>query len=81
MAVDCVEEPGEGQAEDGAQEERSNHNLLLKRCHKRHVGPEHVHDPQTQEEQATCPHTHTVEREKGKQRLEMRVDKDSLKLF
>lgn len=54
MAVNCVEEPREGEAEDGAQEEHADHHLLLDRRHKRHVGPEHVHQTQTEEEQTAC---------------------------
>ena len=54
VAVDCVEEPGEGEAEDGSQEKHPDGHLLLERSHKRHVGPEHVHQPQTQEKQAAC---------------------------
>lgn len=54
MAVDCVEEPGEGEAEDGSQEEHPDGHLLLERSHERHVGPEHVHQPQTQEKQTAC---------------------------
>lgn len=54
MAVDCVEEPREGEAEDGPQEKHPNHHLLLDRSHERHVGPEHVHQTQTEEKQAAC---------------------------
>lgn len=54
MAVDCVKEPGEGQAENGPQEERAYNNLLLERGHKCHIGPEHVHNAQTEKEQAAC---------------------------
>lgn len=54
VAVDRVEEPGEGEAEDGAQEEHPDHHLLLDRSHERHVGPEHVHQPQTEEKQTAC---------------------------
>lgn len=52
MAVNGVEEPGEGQAEDGSQEKHPDHHLLLNRSHERHVGPEHVHEAQTEEEEA-----------------------------
>lgn len=58
MAVNRVEEPGEGEAKDGSQEEHSNNYLLLHRCYKGHVWPEHVEDSQTQEEHTTkkmCP--------------------------
>jgi len=51
MAVDCVKEPGEGEAENGPQEEHADDDLLLERCHKRHIGSEHVHDAQTEKEQ------------------------------
>lgn len=51
VAVDCVEEPGEGEAKDGSQEKHPDHNLLLERGHERHVGPEHVHQAQTEEKQ------------------------------
>lgn len=54
MAVDRVEEPGEGQAEDGSQEKHPDHDLLLDRSHERHVGPEHVHQTQKEEKQAAC---------------------------
>lgn len=54
MAVDGVEEPGEGQAENGPQEKHSDHHLLLDRSHKGHVGPEHVHQTQTEEKQTAC---------------------------
>lgn len=54
VAVDCVEEPGEGEAEDGSQEKHPDHHLLLDRSHERHVGPEHVHQTQTEEKQAAC---------------------------
>lgn len=54
VAVNCVEEPGEGQAEDGSQEKHPDHHLLLNRSHERHVGPEHVHETQTEEKQAAC---------------------------
>lgn len=54
VAVDCVEEPGERQAENGSQEKHPNHHLLLDRGHKGHVGPEHVHQTQTEEKQAAC---------------------------
>lgn len=56
MAVDCVKEPGEGQAENGSQEERADDNLLLEWGHERHIGPEHVHNAQTEKEQAACRH-------------------------
>lgn len=49
VAVDCVEEPGEGEAEDGSQEKHPDHHLLLDWSHERHVGPEHVHQTQTEE--------------------------------
>lgn len=58
MTVDGVEEPGEGQAEDGAQEKHPDHHLLLDGSHKRHVGPEHVHQAQAEEEQAACRRSH-----------------------
>ncbi len=51
-----MKEPGEGQAENGPQEERADDNLLLERGHKRHIGPEHVHNAQTEKEQASCRH-------------------------
>lgn len=54
MAVNCVEQPGEGQAEDGSQEKHPDHHLLLNRSHERDVGPEHVHETQTEEEEAAC---------------------------
>lgn len=54
VAVDCVEEPGEGEAEDGSQEEHPDHHLLLDRSHEGHVGPEHVHETQTEEKQTAC---------------------------
>lgn len=53
MAVNCVEEPGEGEAENGSKEEHPNHHLLLQRCYERHVWPEHVEDSQTQKEYTT----------------------------
>lgn len=54
VAVDCVKEPGEGQTEDGSQEKHPDHYLLLDWSHERHVGPEHVHQTQTEEKQAAC---------------------------
>lgn len=51
VTVDRVEEPGEGEAEDGSQEKHPDHHFLLDRSHERHVGPEHVHQTQTEEEQ------------------------------
>lgn len=54
VAVHRVEEPGEGEAEDGAQEEHPDDHLFLDRRHERHVGPEHVHETQTEEEQTAC---------------------------
>lgn len=54
MTVDCVEEPGEGEAEDGAEEKHPNYYLLLEWSHKRHVGSEHVHETQAEEEQTAC---------------------------
>lgn len=50
MAINCVEEPWEGEAEYGSQEEQSNNHFLLHRCYKGHVWPEHVEYSQTQEE-------------------------------
>lgn len=50
VAINCVEEPWEGEAEDGSQEEQSNDHFLLHRCYKGHVWPEHVEDSQTKEE-------------------------------
>lgn len=41
VAVDCVEKPGEAEAEHGSQEEHPEHHLLLQRCHEVHVGPQH----------------------------------------
>jgi len=49
VAVDRVEEPGEGEAENGTQEEHPDHHLLLDRGHEGHVGPEHVHQAQEEE--------------------------------
>lgn len=54
MTVDRVEEPREGEAEDGSQEKHPDHHLLLDRSHKRHVGSEHVHEAQTEEKQTAC---------------------------
>lgn len=54
VAVHCVEEPGEGEAEDGSQEKHPDHHLLLDRSHERHVGPEHVHQTKTEEKQTAC---------------------------
>lgn len=54
VAVDGVEEPGEGEAEDGSQEKHPDHHLLLDRRHERHVGPEHVHETEEEKEQAAC---------------------------
>lgn len=54
MAVHRVKEPREGQAEDGAQEEQAEDHLLLHRGDERHVGPEHVEDAKTDEEDAAC---------------------------
>lgn len=50
VAINCVEKPWEGEAEYGSQEEQSNNHLLLHRCYKGHVWPEHVEDSQTKEE-------------------------------
>lgn len=50
VAINCVEEPWEGEAENGSQEEQANHHLLLHRCYEGHVWPEHVEDSQTKEE-------------------------------
>lgn len=41
VAVDCMKEPGEAEAEDSSQEEHPKHNFLLQRCHKIHVGAQH----------------------------------------
>lgn len=54
VAVDCVEEPREGEAEDGPEEKHPDHHLLLDRSHERHVRPEHVHQTQKEEEQTSC---------------------------
>lgn len=54
MTVDRVEEPGEREAEDGSEEEHPDYHLLLDRRHKRHVGPEHVHETQKEEKQTAC---------------------------
>lgn len=51
VTVDRVEEPGEGEAEDGAEEKHPDHHLLLDWGHERHVGSEHVHETQAEEEQ------------------------------
>lgn len=53
VAINCVEEPWEGEAEYGSQEEQSNNHFLLHRCYKGHVWPEHVEDSQTKEEDAS----------------------------
>lgn len=53
VAVDCVEKPGEGKAEDGSEEEHPDYYLLLDWSHERHVGPKHVHEAQTEEKQTT----------------------------
>lgn len=53
VAINCVEEPWEGEAEDGSQEEQANHHFLLHRCYEGHVWPEHVEDAQTKEEHAS----------------------------
>lgn len=54
VAVDCVEEPGERETKDGSQEKHPDHHLLLDWSHERHVGPEHVHEAQTEEKQTAC---------------------------
>ena len=57
VAVDSVEEPGEGEAEDGSQEKHPDHHFLLDRSHQRHVGSEHVHQSQKDENQTACRET------------------------
>lgn len=53
MTVDGVEEPGEAEAEHGAQEEHPEDHLLLQGGHEVHVWPEHGQDPQKEKQHET----------------------------
>lgn len=53
MTVHCVEEPGEAEAEHGAQEKHPEHHFLLQRSHERYVRPQHGQGAQTEEQDQT----------------------------
>ena len=65
-----MEEPGEGQTQNGSQEEHADDYLFLEGGYEGLVGPEHVHEPQTQEEQAAW-----VRRERHRERRRKRKQK------